>query len=246
MKEIISKYLISTAGLLMVALGIALSIISNLGTSALSCPSYVLSLWGSLSVGTYTVIVNTSLILVQLLVLRKRFKAKYLMQIPASFVFGYMIDLWLWILTFLHPGTLAARFALIIAGCIITAAGVSLEVCAQAWMLSAEMTVYAFTKVSTKPFGTLKVWMDSLFVLIAAGMSFLLFRNPFGAGEFTNLPDVLLARVPGVVIGMGTLVCAILPGLLMRFTDPLAEKFMAGMRQRDEDRKWLNTMQNKS
>ena len=37
----------------------------------------------------------------------------------------------------------------------------------------------------------------------------------------TGMADVLLARTSGVVIGMGTLLMAFLPGYLMRFTDPL-------------------------
>lgn len=238
MKRIAARYIASTIGLLLVALGIALTIISNLGTSPLSCPAYLLSLWGNLSVGTFTVIVNTFLILIQLAVLRKKFKAKYLMQIPASFVFGYMIDLWMWALASLSPATLMARLALVAASCIITAFGVSLEVGAQGWMLSAEMTVYAFTKVCTKPFGTIKVFMDCMYVVIAAGISFIIFRNPFGYGEFTTLPDTLLARVPGVVIGIGTLICAVIPGWLMHWTDPWTDRMLSRLRKRDEDRKW--------
>lgn len=238
MKRIAARYIASTLGLLLVALGIALTIISNLGTSPLSCPAYLLSLWGSLSVGTFTVIVNTFLILIQLAVLRRKFKAKYLMQIPASFVFGYMIDFWIWVLASLSPTTLAARFLLLVISCIITAFGVSLEVGAQGWMLSAEMTVYAFTKVCTKPFGTIKVLMDCLYVILAAGISFLIFRNPFGYGEFTTLSDTLLARVPGVVIGIGTLVSAVIPGWLMLKTDPWTDRMLERLRKRDEDRKW--------
>lgn len=241
---LLSRYTISTAGLLMVALGIALSIISNLGTAPLSCPAYLLSLRWKPSVGTFTIIVNTSLILIQLLAIRSRFKLKYLMQIPASLVFGYMIDFWIWALPGLVPVTLASRLALVLAGCVITALGVSLEVTAQAWMLSAEMTVYVFTKVIPKPFGTLKVWMDCLFVVFAAVISFLLFSNPFGSGAFTSLPDTLLARSQGVVIGLGTLLCAVLPGFLMRWSNPLADRLFKLLHTRDTDRKWRRTMEN--
>lgn len=239
-KRIAARYLASTIGLVLVAFGIALTIKSNLGTSPLSCPAYLLSLWGRPSIGTFTVIVNSSLILIQLAVLRKRFKAKYLMQIPASFVFGYLIDMCLWILGDFAPGTLSVRLLLVAISSIITAFGISLEVGAQGWMLSAEMTVYAITKVCTKTFGTIKVWMDCLFVVLAAGISYLIFRNPFGYGEFQSLSDTLLARTPGVVIGIGTLICAVLPGWLMHWTDPWMDRILVRLRQRDEDRKWRN------
>ena len=238
MKRIVSRYLASTLGLVLVALGIAMTINSNLGTSPLSCPAYVLSLWGKPTVGEFTIIINTLLILIQLAVLRGRFKLKYLMQIPASFVFGYLIDFWVWALASAVPHTLFARFAFSIISCIITAFGVSLEVGAQGWMLSAEMTVYAFTKVSEKTFSTLKVRMDCIYVVISAALSYILFHNPFGAGEFTSLADTLLARVPGVMIGIGTVLSAILPGWLMRLSDPVMDRLLVRLRKRDEDRKW--------
>ena len=240
MKRTVTRYLASTIGLLLVALGIALSIKSNLGTSPLSCPAYILSMWGSLSVGGFTIVVNVCLIAVQLAVLRSRFKLKYLMQIPASVVFGYLIDFWIWALQALQPVTLAARLLCLVACCLVTAVGVSLEVSSQGWMLSAEMTVYAFTKVIGKPFGTLKIWMDCIYVAISVFACLILFRNPFGSGDFTGIADVLLSRTPGVVIGAGTLLCAVLPGFLMRFTDPLADSVLESLRKRDEDRKWRN------
>jgi len=236
-----TRYLVSTVGLLLVALGIALSIISNLGTSPLSCPAYILSLKWKPTVGVFTILVNTSMILVQLLALRKLFKLKYLMQIPASFVFGYMIDFWMWALSSLVPATLLSRFVLIVAGCAITALGVSLEILAQAWMLSAELTVYAFTKVTPYKFGPLKVVMDCMFVVIAAVLSWALFRNPFGAGDLVSIGDVLSARASGVVIGVGTLVCAVLPGFFIRWTDPIVEKMDARFLNMHTTMKWQRT-----
>ena len=245
MKRLATRYIASTIGLLLVALGIALSIISNLGTSPLSCPAYLLSLWGSLSMGEFTILINTGLILIQLGVLRGRFKLKYLMQIPASLVFGYLIDFWLWALSFLCPGTILARFSLIAAGAAISAFGVSLEVGAQGWMLSAEMTVYAFTKVCKADFSSIKIVMDCIYVVLAAGLSYLFFRNPFGSGEFTTLGDAVTARTPGTVIGIGTVLLAILPGYLMRWSDPVTDRALKKLRHRDEDRKWRRNFNNK-
>jgi len=220
-KDILRRYTVASIGLVFVALGVALSIISNLGTAPLSCPSYVLNLeWPVLSVGTFTLLVNILYIFFQMALLRRDFKAKYLMQIPASALFGYLIDACLWVLAWLHPGTFVARVGLTLLAALVTAFGVSIEVAADAWMLSAEMTVAAFCQVFHKPFGPVKVVMDSLVVVIAAVLAWLFFRNPFGAGAWTGLGDVLMARTAGVVIGLGTLLLAILPGALMRVTDP--------------------------
>ena len=112
-KDILTRYAVATVGLVFVAFGVALSIISNLGTAPLSCPSYVLNLkWPVLSVGTFTVLVNMTYMLLQIALLRKDFKAKHLLQILASAVFGYLIDGCMWALAWLHPAGFAARVGL--------------------------------------------------------------------------------------------------------------------------------------
>ena len=221
-KDKLRRYGVATIGLMFVALGVALSIISNLGTAPLSCPAYVLNLrFPALSVGTFTLLVNISYLFIQIALLRKDFQARYLMQVVASAVFGYMIDGCLWALSWLHPATFAARLGLTLLAALVTAFGVSVEVVADAWMLSAEMTVNAFAKVLRKPFGPVKIVMDTLIVILSAALAWLFFSNPFGAGHVSGAADVLLARVPGIVIGLGTLLLALLPGALMRLTDPV-------------------------
>ncbi len=133
-KDILRRYAVATVGLVFVAFGVALSIISNLGTAPLSCPSYVLNLkWPVLSVGTFTVLVNMVYMLVQIAVLRKEFQARHLMQIVASAVFGYLIDGCMWALSWLHPAGFAARIGLTVLAAVVTAFGVSIEVAADAW-----------------------------------------------------------------------------------------------------------------
>ena len=90
------------------------------------------------------------------------------------------------------------------------------------------MTVAAFSSTFGKEFGKVKMVMDSSMVVISAVLAFIFFGNFFGSGEFTGLADVLLARTPGVVIGLGTLLMAFLPGYLMRFTDRLVAKVSGG------------------
>jgi len=226
LKFVLVRYSVASVGLFLVAMGIALSIVSNLGTSPLSSPAYVMEGTWKLSVGNWTIIINMVFMLIQVAVLRKGFKAKYLMQVPATVVFGYMIDLSLLCVRWMVPGTFAARLGLILLSCIITAMGVSIEVIARAWMLSAEMTVYAITKTVGKAFGSIKVAMDCTVLLAAALMSLVKYGNPFGSGEFCGIAALLTGSSEGVIIGLGTLLTAVLAGLLMKFTDPLADRLM--------------------
>lgn len=234
MRNILIRYSLATIGLLLVAIGVALSIISNLGTSPLSAPGYVLSPIGGgrISVGNWTIIVNTVYIFIQLAVFGRDFKAKYLMQIPASIVFGYLIDLSILMFCWLHPTGFIARLIILVISCFVTALGVSIEVVANGWMLSAEMTVYAISKTYHKQFDRVKVIMDLCHVFISSAVAFLLFRNPFGFGEYDGLYGALTGQTEGIVIGLGTVLMAIFAGGFMKFTDPVADKLMDAVIER--------------
>ncbi len=205
-KEISIRYLYATAGLFFVALGIALSIISNLGTAPLSCPPYVLNLrFTSVSVGTFTFLFNLLYIVVQLLLFRRDFKARYWLQIVASAILGYFIDAGMWLCAWCATDVIAWRVVLSVVACVLTAVGISMEVAAGAWMLPAELTVMAVCHMNPKfKFGNVKIIMDSSLVFLSALAAWIFFGYFLGNGQ-----------ADGVVISWGTLLLAFLPGFLI-------------------------------
>ncbi len=209
------RYLYATAGLFFVALGIALSILSNLGTAPLSCPAYVLNLkFTTISVGTFTFIFNLLYILIQLALFRRDFKARYLLQIVASAILGYFIDACMWLCAWCVTDVIAWRIVLSVVACVFTALGVSMEVAADAWMLSAELTVMSVCHVNKRfAFGTVKILMDTSLVVLSAIGALAFFGHILGNGR----PD-------GIVISWGTLLLAFLPGLLIPYTDKIVPK----------------------
>ncbi len=213
--NILIRYLYATVGLFLVALGIALSIISNLGTAPLSCPAYVLNLkFTAISVGTFTFLFNLLYIVIQLALFRRAFKARYWLQIFASAILGYFIDASLWLCAWCATDVIAWRIMLSVVACVFTAIGVSIEVAADAWMLSAEVTVLSICHVFKKlKFGTAKIIMDSSLVVLSALAAWIFFGHILGNGE----PD-------GVVISWGTLLLAFLPGILIPYTDKILPK----------------------
>ncbi len=206
------RYLVATLGLVLVAVGVALSIKSDLGTAPVSCPPVVLNLWdGKWTVGEYTIMMHLTFIIVQVLLLRRKFRLSYLMQIPAALVFGVLTDLAIWAFGWVEASTYLARAILCILTVIVTALGVSLEVAGGAWMLAGEQTTAAIAQVSGLKFRNVKVGFDVFLVAISAIFSLIVFGNPFGDGS-------------SVVIREGTLVLALFTGLCMKATDPIAEK----------------------
>lgn len=213
-KELGLRYGISTLGLILVALGVGISIKSNLGIAPPSCPPTILNLrFTAISVGSFTWMMHLLFILLQVVILRKRFKLKYLMQIPAAFVFGYMCDGAIWLFDSIQaPATnYAVQILLSLAAVVVTALGIKLEVLGRSWILAGDMTTAILADEVKKPFGTVKVVFDVALVAITALLAWIFFGLLTGNGST-------------VVIREGTIILAVLTGLCMRVTDPLLEK----------------------
>ena len=223
-KSIAARYSVGTLGLFLVSVGVALSIKSDLGTSPISCPPYVASLIGSFSifgfkigtVGQHTILMHLIFILMQIALLRSRFKLESLMQIPAAFVFGILTDLSIWALDWISPECYGMRLVLMALAIIITALGISLEVIGNAWMLAGEMTNAAVADFLGVKFRNAKIGFDITLVIIAAAISWFCFGNLLGDGQEN-------------VIREGTIMSALFTGLCMKGTDKLAGKMFGGI-----------------
>ena len=224
LRDISIRYGISTLGLVVVALGVAISIKSNLGIAPPSCPPTILNLkWTGISVGTFTWMMHLVFIAMQALILRGKFKLEYLMQIPAAFVFGYLCDGAIWLTDAIgSPATnYGMQLLLCFVGILLTAIGIKLEVIGDGWILAGDKTVVVLAYVFEKPFGTVKVWFDVALVALTAAFSGFVF------GLFTGNGST-------VVIREGTLLLAILTGLCMRLTDPLIDRLLGPIIPKNE------------
>ena len=223
-KNIGIQYGISTLGLIVVALGVALSIKSNLGVAPPSCPPTVLNLqWAAISIGTFTWMMHLVFIGLQWAILGRKFKLSYLMQIPAAFVFGYLCDGAIWLFDAIgSPATnYLWQILLSLGAVLLTAIGIKLEVIGGGWILAGDKTVDVLAGAFKRPFGTVKVVFDVLLVALTAGFAWVCFGLLTGDGST-------------VVIREGTLILAILTGLCMRLTDPLLDKWLGPLIPKDE------------
>ena len=108
-KQIIKNYIILIIGLFIMSLGVALSVISDLGTTPIACIPNVIKYSVSLSMGLITILFNLFLILIQVLILKSEFEKKNYLQILVSIIFGYFIDLGLYILSEIIPKKLFSK-----------------------------------------------------------------------------------------------------------------------------------------
>ena len=83
-KELIRRYVFFLLGLFVNSLGISLITKANLGTSPISSIPYTLSLGFPLSLGMFTMIFSMLLMVIQLVILRKRFSKELWLQLPGE------------------------------------------------------------------------------------------------------------------------------------------------------------------
>ena len=192
---IIRRYLLLLAGLAIMAFGVAFSIKASLGTSPISSVPYVVSLFAPLTVGTATIIMHCVFILLQILILRKKYHPIQLMQLPVAFFFGYLTDFGVWAVQGITCNHYLQQWLVCLIGIFLVAVGVSLEVKAGVVVLAGEGVVLAICKILPVKFGYMKVGFDVTLVAIACVLSFVFTGRLQGVREGTVAAALLVGLI---------------------------------------------------
>ncbi len=187
-KHLLRRWALLVVGLVIMAFGVAFSIKAGLGTSPISSLPYVLSLLSlpvTLTVGTATIAMHVTLILLQILLLRRRYDPFQLAQLPVALIFGSLTDFSVWALQGITVSTYPARWVLCIIGILLVGVGVSFEVTANVVTLAGEGMVLAVCKVFPVPFGNAKIGFDVTLVVIASVLSLVFLGGLYGVREGT-------------------------------------------------------------
>lgn len=207
--ELSKRYFIFFISLFLQGFAIAMVARANLGNTPISSPNYVLSLHTPLSLGEITFLFNILLIVIQYFLWPKaQRKEQYLqlfLQIPISFIFAASIDVGMMVLNLFLAPTLPyiGAFSLLILGAITLAFSVSLQVTANATMISGEATVKLIATRLKFEFGYVKMAFDLTLVFLAVIFSLI----------FTKLSAIEGVRE-------GTLIGALCVGPLVRIFMP--------------------------
>lgn len=204
--ELIKRYIFLLAGLFVNGLGVSFITKAGLGTSPITSIPYTLSLGFTPTVGMFTLVFNIFLIILQVILLRRNFQLQNLLQLPIITLFSCFIDLTMSLLGFIQPETYVLKVISLVIGCLILGFGVFMEMVANVAMLPGEATVRAVSDVFSTDFGKTKIAFDSSMTVIAAILSFIIFRHLDGVRE-------------------GTIVAAILVGFIAR----LFKKYIGGI-----------------
>ena len=193
--ELIKRYIFLLAGLFVNGLGVSFITKAGLGTSPITSIPYTLSLGFTPTVGMFTLFFNLLLIVLQIILLRRNFQLQNLLQLPIIALFSFFIDLTMSLLGFIQPETYAMKVVSLVIGCLILGFGVFMEMVANVAMLPGEATVRAVSDVFSTDFGKTRIAFDSSMTVIAAIMSFIMFKHLDGVREGTIVAAILVGFV---------------------------------------------------
>jgi butyrate kinase len=195
----VKKALIYVTGLLFMAFGVAFSVNSSLGVSPVNSLPYVISRITGLDLGNCVIGIFAFYILVQILLLRKKFRSIDLTQLIFSTIFGRFVDVAKKVVGDFAIPTYPGQLVMLAISIVFVAIGVCLYMDVQLVNMPMEGMTHAVNRVffPDKPFHDIKVIMDCLTVVIGIVLSF-----------------VFLGKLDG--IREGTVICALLVGKLMK------------------------------
>lgn len=199
------RILLLLAGMFMAAFGISLIAVLNLGSTPISSVPLVVSAITGYSFGTTTFLVNIFFVLGQVALLRRRFNPLNLLQIPSVFVFSVFIDISMHILGGVGGMNYIAALLLSLVGNLLLAIGIVMQIRSKTLVQPGEGIVLAVSVTVRKPFGYMKICNDVSLVALAALLSW------FVLGEIVQVRE-------------GTLISAVIVGLLVKFIDGLRKR----------------------
>lgn len=196
--QFVIRIFIYCFALLLMALGVALSVNSNLGVSPVNSLPYVVSQILNVQMGTCVTVIFCFYILLQWIILRKEFQIIQLLQIAFSTIFGYFVDFAKALVgTFALPGYLG-QLTMLAASIVLIALGVLLYMDAQLVPMPMEGLASTIAQKLNKPFPTMKMTVDCLAVIIGIVLSFAFLGKLDGIREGTIITAVLVGKLIAV------------------------------------------------
>ncbi|MBO4677069.1 MAG: cytidylate kinase family protein [Oscillospiraceae bacterium] len=173
-------------GLFIMALGVVFSVKSSLGVSPVTSLANVTHQITGIALGVCTTGTYCFYILVEVLILRKDFKAHMLLQILASFFFGLLVTAATELLGFIPaPGSYLLRLVYLFISIPLVSFGVMLYLAPAILPTPGEGLSLAVSTKTGKPVAVCKIITDCCMVALSALTSLLFFHALVGVREGT-------------------------------------------------------------
>ncbi len=194
MKKRLLRYF---AGLFIMTAGIAFSVKSNLGVSPVSSIPYTITCVAGIEMGNATILFHIVLVILQILILRRQFQWKNVLQVPVGIVFGKLTTLCNYLVSYL-PSTdnIVLRLIMILCSTVLIALGIYFYLPANIMPLAGEGAMKAVSDVTDIEFSKVKIGFDVSMVVISLVTCLVILHSPGSVG----LGTVIAAFLVGIVL----------------------------------------------
>ena len=217
-----SSELMWVFGIIFVALGVAICGKSDLGVSMIAAPAFILHEWVTqffsvISLGVTEYLFQGFLLIITCLVV-KRFNWRYLLAFAVAVIYGYTLDLFVWLIDGIEIYSVLGKWVALIIGDIITAFGVACFFRTYMPLQVYELFVAEFSSRYKTQIPKVKLFFDLSLLVVSIVLAFTLFGDAvsfnwsnIGASSFHNL-------------GLGTIVTTLINSPLIALMGKAIDK----------------------
>lgn len=197
--QFVIRVLIYCLGLLSLAFGVAFSVNSNLGVSPVNSLPYVISRIVNVQMGTCVTAVFCFYILLQILILGRKFNPVNLLQIVFSTIFGYFVDFAKMVLGDFTIPTYFGQLTMLAISIPLIAVGIALYMDAQLVPMPMEGLSSCLADKFGMSFPNMKTIVDCLVVGIGLVLCFVFLGKLDGLREGTIITAVVTGKIIALI-----------------------------------------------
>ncbi len=210
-------------GVVFVAFGVAICSKADLGVSMIAAPAFVIyeaiaPLWQGFSVGMTEYVVE-GLMLVLLCLVIRRFNWRYLLAFAVAVLYGYILDLFLWLMGGISFDAVWLRWVMLIVGDTVTAFGVACFFRTYMPLQVYELFVSELALRFRLSINKTKWCFDISLLALSLLLAFTLFGDA-GSFDFSTIWHTSFHS-----IGLGTLVTTAINSPIIAFMGRLVDRF---------------------
>ncbi len=218
-----SSELLWVFGIVFVALGVAICSKADLGVSMVAAPAFVVfdaikNLWSGFSVGMTEYIIQ-GLMLILLCIIVRKFNWRYLIAFLVAVIYGYVLDLFLWILSPISFNYVWLRYIMLLVGDVITAFGVACFFKTYMPLQVYELFVAEIASVFKIEISKVKRVFDISLLILSIVLALTLF------GDVTTFDWSTIYYKSFHSIGLGTIITTIINSPLINACSKFIDKF---------------------
>ncbi len=190
---LVKRLIIYLLGLFIMTMGIALSVKSNLGVSPVSSIPYTITCVFGMEMGNATILFHAFLVLLQIILLRKKFKVINLLQIIVGVIFGKFTTLCNYLVGLLPAvDNIVLRVVMILMSTVLIAAGIFFYLPADIMPLAGEGATQTISNITGIQFSKVKIGFDVTMVLISLIVCLIAIHGLGSVGVGTIIASVLV------------------------------------------------------